>query len=139
MSTRRHPPQHANSVHASTEVLVPGSWSPFPVRWRPIPTTFRGGPVPIPGDPTAPDAPIRARVRDAIERAWLSAVAAGRLPAIEAGAAAPAVEVERPANAEFGDLATNLAMKLARPLRRPPLEIAEALAAALGTAAGAAP
>ena len=47
-------------------------------------------------------------------------------------AAAPTVEVERPANAAFGDLATNLAMKLARPLRRSPLDIAEALAASLG-------
>ena len=44
----------------------------------------------------------------------------------------PIVEVERPANAAFGDLATNLAMKLARPLRRAPLDIAEQLAAAIG-------
>ena len=35
--------------------------------------------------------------------------------------------MERPAKAEHGDLATNLAMKLARPLRRPPLAIAEAI------------
>ena len=41
----------------------------------------------------------------------------------------PEVEVERPANAAFGDFATNLAMKLARPLRRSPLDIAEAVAA----------
>ena len=47
----------------------------------------------------------------------------------------PRVEIERPANPAFGDLATNLAMKLARPLRRPPLEIAEVLAASL-TAVG---
>ena len=66
-----------------------------------------------------------------MERAWADAVASGALPAVEDGAAAPVVEVERPANAAFGDFATNLAMKLARPLRRPPLEIAEALAGAL--------
>ncbi len=36
----------------------------------------------------------------------------------------PTVEVERPANAEHGDFATNLAMKLARPYRMAPLAIA---------------
>lgn len=81
-------------------------------------------PIPAPGS-------LRARVRDAVERAWLEAVAAGRLAAIEDPAAAPTVEVERPANQAFGDFATNLALRLARPLRRPPMEIAEALAAAL--------
>ena len=39
--------------------------------------------------------------------------------------------MERPANPEHGDAATNLAMKLARPYRRPPLEIARAIAAEL--------
>ncbi|MFN8631664.1 MAG: arginine--tRNA ligase [Chloroflexota bacterium] len=58
-------------------------------------------------------------------------VASGALPAVEDSAAAPAVEVERPANTAFGDFATNLAMKLARPLRRAPLDIAEALASSL--------
>ncbi len=58
-------------------------------------------------------------------------MAAGALPPVEDPGAAPAVEVERPANAAFGDLATNLAMKLARPLRRSPLDIAEAVATAL--------
>ncbi len=43
----------------------------------------------------------------------------------------PEVEVERPANPEHGDLATNLALKLARPMRRAPLQIAEALASSL--------
>jgi arginyl-tRNA synthetase len=80
---------------------------------------------------------IRTRVRAAVERAWADAVAAGHLPAAEDGAASPAVEIERPANAAFGDFASNLAMKLARPLRRAPLEIAEALAVQLRGDAGA--
>ncbi len=80
---------------------------------------------------------IRARVRAAVERAWADAVASGRLPGLDDMTGAPAVEVERPGNAAFGDFATNLAMKLARPLRRSPLEIAEALAEQLRGAAGA--
>ncbi len=56
---------------------------------------------------------------------------------MEPGADSPIVEVERPANPAFGDLATNLAMKLARPLRRSPMEIAEALAVGLRSEAGA--
>jgi len=87
--------------------------------------------VPGRSDPDAPLIPIRARVAAAIERAWTAAIEDGRVPALEAGVEPPPIEVERPANPAFGDLATNLAMKLARPLRRPPLEIAEALAAAL--------
>lgn len=80
---------------------------------------------------SAAPAAIRAGVRAAIARGWAAAVASGRLPAHDDASAAPSVEVERPANAAFGDFATNLAMKLARPLRRAPLDIAEALAAAL--------
>jgi len=92
--------------------------------------------VPSPADPAdAPEA-LRARAQAAVVRAWEAAVEAGRLPALEAGAAAPVVEIERPANAAFGDYATNLAMKLARPLRRPPMEIAEALAEQLRSGAG---
>jgi arginyl-tRNA synthetase len=94
--------------------------------------------VPSPSDPAVTPASIRARVTAAVERAWAEAVAAGRLPALEAGAGAPPiVEVERPANPAFGDLATNLAMKLARPLRRSPMDIAEALAVGLRGEAGA--
>ncbi len=81
-------------------------------------------------EPAAPAA-IRAAVRAAIERGWRAATEAGALPRVDDPASAPGVEVERPANAAFGDFATNLAMKLARPLRRPPLEIADALAGAL--------
>ena len=85
--------------------------------------------MPSPSAPPEPAAPIRRRVAAAVERAWSRAVAEGRLPAVEGEAAAVRVEVERPANPAFGDLATNLAMKLARPLRRPPREFAAALAA----------
>ncbi len=92
--------------------------------------------MPSPDQPAVPGA-VRTRVRSAVGQAWAAAVEAGRLPAIQGGSEAPPIEVERPANPEYGDLATNLAMKLARPLRRPPLEIAEALAAGLRGAAGA--
>jgi arginyl-tRNA synthetase len=78
---------------------------------------------------------VRARVRVAIEQAWAAAVASGALPAIPDDQAGTVVAIERPAKAEHGDLATNLAMKLARPLRRPPLAIAEAIVAALATSA----
>jgi len=87
--------------------------------------------VPSSAEPAATFSAIRARVRAAVEQAWTDAVAAGRLPAAEEGAAVPSVEIERPTNPAHGDFATNLAMKLVRPMRRSPLEIAEALAASL--------
>ena len=87
--------------------------------------------MPSSADPAAMPAAVRARVRAAVEQAWADAVAAGRLPALDDAGAAPAVEIERPANPAFGDFATNLALKLARPLRRAPMEIAEALVASL--------
>ncbi|HYO41939.1 MAG TPA: hypothetical protein VES19_01965, partial [Candidatus Limnocylindrales bacterium] len=90
-----------------------------------------------PADPVAAPAALRTRVRAAIERAWADAIAAGRIPPLEDPAMAPTVEVERPANATYGDFATNLGMKLARPLRRSPMEIAEALAESLRGEAGA--
>jgi arginyl-tRNA synthetase len=71
--------------------------------------------------------PIRARARAAIERAWERAIAAGTLPEL-AAEDRPEVLIERPANAEHGDFASNLAMRLARPYRRSPLEIARVLA-----------
>jgi arginyl-tRNA synthetase len=73
---------------------------------------------------------VRSRVSALIEAAWTEATGSGALPAVEPGQR-PAVEVERPANPDHGDLATNLAMKLARPMRRSPLQIADALAQAL--------
>jgi arginyl-tRNA synthetase len=83
--------------------------------------------------PTQPTTvpPIRTQVRDAVGRAWQKAIEAGDLPPLDAAAPPIEVEVERPANAEHGDFASNLAMKLARPYRRAPLEIATALAAAI--------
>ncbi len=84
--------------------------------------------VTTPSQPTRVP-PLRTQVRDAVDRAWRQAVASRSLPSVADGL--PAVEIERPANAEFGDFATNLAMKLARPYRKAPLEIAEALAAAV--------
>jgi arginyl-tRNA synthetase len=76
-------------------------------------------------------ATVRSQVRAAIDQAWTRAVTAGALPALPDDATRPPVEVARPANAEHGDLATNLAMKLARPYRMAPLAIASALAAEL--------
>jgi len=74
--------------------------------------------------------PLRSRARAALEAAWARAEAAGALPHV-APIERPAIEIERPANPEHGDLASNLALKLARPCRMAPLRIAEALAAEL--------
>ncbi len=79
-------------------------------------------------DPLAHLTPLRSRVRDAVAAAWARAVASGVLPAGPEGVELPVVEIERPARADHGDLATGLAMKLARPYRMPPLRIAQALA-----------
>ncbi len=76
-------------------------------------------------------APLRSQVRSAIERAWTAAIESGALPALPDDAARPTIEVERPANPEHGDLASNLAMKLARPYQRSPLELATLLAGKL--------
>src|SRR2546423_9855714 len=43
--------------------------------------------------------------------------------------------VERPREAEHGDLATNLAMQLAKPLKKKPRDVAEALRVAIDLAA----
>jgi arginyl-tRNA synthetase len=75
--------------------------------------------------------PIRHQARAAIERAWEAAISSGDLPAFPDGHSRPSIEVERPANPDHGDLASNLALKLARPYRRAPLEIATLLAAKL--------
>jgi arginyl-tRNA synthetase len=87
--------------------------------------------------PAQPPATVRDRVRDAVQNAWAAAVEAGALPAVPSDQPPPAVEIARPANAEHGDLATNLAMKLARPLRMPPLAIAQAIVDGLSGVAGA--
>ena len=75
-------------------------------------------------------ATLRAQARDAVRRALDRAIDAGDLPDV-AEARAAEVEVRRPASAEHGDLATNVALRLARPLRMAPPAIAAALAAAI--------
>jgi arginyl-tRNA synthetase len=94
---------------------------------------------PDPDAEIATPVPIRSRVRDAVERAWERAVAAGDLPAVPDDAARPTVEVERPADPVHGDFASNLAMRLARPYRMAPLAIASALAAELAKVAATDP
>jgi arginyl-tRNA synthetase len=74
---------------------------------------------------------MRGAAVDAIERAVAAATRAGSLPPAADGDPPLMVEVQRPANPDHGDLATNLAMKLARPYRRAPLDIARAIAAEL--------
>ena len=76
-------------------------------------------------------APLRTLVRAALDRARVCAVESGALPQAAVATDAPAIEVERPADARHGDFASNLAMKLARPSRMAPLTIAGALAAEL--------
>jgi len=75
-------------------------------------------------------ASIRTRARDIVTAAWADSVRRGALAEIDPEAR-PDVDVERPADPDHGDLATNLAMRLARPMRRPPVQIAEALATSL--------
>jgi arginyl-tRNA synthetase len=81
--------------------------------------------------PIAALAPLRTQARAALERARTRAVASGSLPDAATGADAPPIEIERPADPRYGDLASNLAMKLARPCRMAPLAIANAIAAEL--------
>ena len=76
-------------------------------------------------------APLRSQVRSALERAWSAAIESGAVPPLPDDVARPTIEVERPANADHGDLASNLAMKLARPYGRSPLELATLLAGKL--------
>src|SRR4051812_12147392 len=76
---------------------------------------------------------LRDEVRETVRAGLESAIANGDLPAVDAASAsrAMAVELDRPANPEHGDFATNLALRLAKPMRRPPAAIAAALAAAI--------
>ena len=92
------------------------------------------------GDPSSTEA--RATLRDAarvaIETGWAVAARSGALPAGPDTLDIP-VAVERPANADHGDLATNLALRLARPLRMAPPSIAAVIAGALNARAAADP
>jgi arginyl-tRNA synthetase len=89
--------------------------------------------------PSFVDPTLRGQLRRAVERAWATAIASGTLPRLGPDDETPEVKVERPANPEHGDAATNLSMRLARPYRRSPLEIARVLADGLRREAGAAP
>ncbi len=89
------------------------------------------------GDPTG-DPTLRGQLRLALERAWAGAIASGALPPVDP-VGAPEVRVERPANPDHGDAATNLAMRLAKPYRRGPLDVARALADELAREAAASP
>src|SRR5215213_5287212 len=73
---------------------------------------------------------LRDAVRDAFLAAVRSAIESGTLPD-DPSIPPAAVDVERPANAEHGDFATNVALRLARPLRLPPQKIASAIAESL--------
>ena len=97
---------------------------------RVLPDPGTPGPGPSGYDVRVIPPPIRSQVRDAIDAAWTAAIERGALAPLDP-ADRPSIEVERPANPEHGDVATNLAMKLARPYRRPPLELATLLAAKL--------
>jgi len=68
-------------------------------------------------------------LRAAMDRARAEAFATGALPA--SGVALPPVTIQRPARAEHGDYATNVAMQLAPLTRMAPMRIAEAIVATL--------
>ncbi len=78
-----------------------------------------------------PEATLRQAAIHAVERALGAAVESGALPRPAPGEPPVEVEVERPANPDHGDLATNVALKLARSFRRSPLDIARAIAVEL--------
>src|SRR5687768_15043907 len=69
---------------------------------------------------------LRSEITRAIADARDRAVASGALT-IPPEALAPEVELERPANADHGDWATNAAMKLAPLARSSPMQIAQTL------------
>ncbi len=81
---------------------------------------------------------MRDAARAAIHDAWANAARSGGLPA-GPDTVDVIVDVERPSNAEHGDLATNLALRLARPLRMAPGAIATVIADALIADAAADP
>src|SRR5690349_10365394 len=82
----------------------------------------------------APPTTLREAIQGEIAAALRAAAEAGSLPAA-AGELGDAIVVERPANPEHGDFATNLGLRLAKPLRMAPQAIASALAAQLNARA----
>jgi len=77
-----------------------------------------------------PPIPLRDQVRAAIARAWDKGVGSGALPR-DPEAGSGAIAVDRPANPDHGDFATNLALRLAKPLKMAPPAIAAVLVGAL--------
>jgi len=75
---------------------------------------------------------VKALVRQTLLQALAAAQKSGQLPPVEA----PDFVIERPKQAQHGDLATNLAMQLARPCRLNPRAVAEALIGHLGNGGG---
>ena len=75
---------------------------------------------------------MKDRLREALLTALAQAQKAGDLPPAQA----PDFVIERPKQAEHGDLAANLAMLLAKPCRMSPRRIAEVLTQHLGQAGG---
>ena len=72
---------------------------------------------------------IRDDLAALIEAAANAAMAAGDLPQV----VLPEIVIERPANREHGDYATNLPMRLARVARAAPLDLAKTIAARIPT------
>ncbi|HEX5240714.1 MAG TPA: arginine--tRNA ligase [Candidatus Limnocylindrales bacterium] len=69
---------------------------------------------------------LRSTIRDAVRDAIRAQATAGRVPPLPEAEAAE-LDLERPANPEHGDFATNAALRLARPLRMAPQAIAAAI------------
>src|SRR5688572_13459406 len=73
---------------------------------------------------------LRADLSRALASARDRAIAAGDL-AVPAGSALPEIGLERPANPDHGDWASNIAMQLAPVARAAPMRIAESIVAHL--------
>jgi arginyl-tRNA synthetase len=82
-------------------------------------------------------ASVREQLRAAVSAARERAISAGDL-VIPGDRELDPVHIERPARAEHGDYATNVAMQLASVARRPPMQIAETLRTHFGTPDGVA-
>jgi arginyl-tRNA synthetase len=75
---------------------------------------------------------MKAELKNCLAQALAAAQEAGELPQVQA----PEIILERPRQAEHGDLACNLAMQLAKPCRMNPRAVAQTLLARLGDAGG---
>lgn len=79
---------------------------------------------------------VRAIVSAFVSEALDAAFERGDLPALTPDGPVVKVDVERPADATHGDLASSIALKLARPLSRSPMAIADAIRARLSSGIG---